>query len=160
MEEAGELGVGAAQEHSRSRVESPRARTQRCRDQGDQGPETYPEAQTDGVSGTARERQAETQRHRKKCTERGNKDRYTQGDSDGLTLEDRNKDAQRETQRDHTHTHTRARKLKTDTQLKTQGVPLLVQWLTRCALNEEHPGSIPGQGTRSHMPQLRLRAVI
>ena len=35
------------------------------------------------------------------------------------------------------------------------GIPLLVQWLKFCASKAGGPGSIPGQGTRSHMPQLR-----
>ena len=35
---------------------------------------------------------------------------------------------------------------------------LLVQWLRVCAPNEEGPGSIPDQRTRSHIPQLRLNA--
>ncbi|TEA35681.1 hypothetical protein DBR06_SOUSAS1110027, partial [Sousa chinensis] len=33
---------------------------------------------------------------------------------------------------------------------------LVVQWLSLHAPNEGGPGSIPGQGTRSHMPQLRV----
>ena len=33
---------------------------------------------------------------------------------------------------------------------------LVVQWLTHCTLSAGSPGSIPGQGTRSHMLQLRL----
>lgn len=106
MGEAGELGVGAAQKHSRSRVEYPRARTQRCRDQGDQGPETYPEAQTDGVSGTARERQAETQRHRKKCTERGNRKTDVHSETVmGLPWK-REIRTRRERHKETTHTHT------------------------------------------------------
>ncbi|TEA37350.1 hypothetical protein DBR06_SOUSAS1910041, partial [Sousa chinensis] len=32
---------------------------------------------------------------------------------------------------------------------------LVVQWLRLCAPNAGGLGSIPGQGTRSHMPQLR-----
>ena len=32
---------------------------------------------------------------------------------------------------------------------------LVVQWLRLHALNAEGPGSIPGQGSRSHMPQLK-----
>ena len=38
--------------------------------------------------------------------------------------------------------------------LKNQGTFLGVQWLTLCSPNALS-GSIPGQGTRSHMPQLR-----
>ena len=30
-------------------------------------------------------------------------------------------------------------------------------WLRLCTPNAGGPGSIPGQGTRSHMPQLRIR---
>ena len=36
------------------------------------------------------------------------------------------------------------------------GTSLLVQWLRLHTPNVEGPGSIPGQGTRSHMPQLRV----
>ena len=32
----------------------------------------------------------------------------------------------------------------------------MVQQLRLCAPNAGDPGSIPGQGTRSHMPQLRV----
>ena len=32
----------------------------------------------------------------------------------------------------------------------------VVQWLRLCALSAEHPGSIPGQETRSHILQLRV----
>ena len=35
----------------------------------------------------------------------------------------------------------------------------MVQWLGLHALNAGGLGSIPGQGTRSHMPQLRLGTV-
>ena len=35
------------------------------------------------------------------------------------------------------------------------GTSLVVQWLRPCAPNADSPGSIPGQGTRSHMPQLK-----
>ena len=35
------------------------------------------------------------------------------------------------------------------------GTSLVVQWLRLCAPNAGGPGSIPGQGTRAHMPQLR-----
>ena len=37
------------------------------------------------------------------------------------------------------------------------GTSLMVQWVRLCAPNAGVPGSIPGQGTRSHMPQLRAR---
>ena len=72
----------------------------------------YPEAQTDGVSGTARERQAEPQRHR------GNRCAGRSAQKEGIerqtyTVRQRwaylgreNKDPQRETQRGHTHTRT------------------------------------------------------
>ena len=36
------------------------------------------------------------------------------------------------------------------------GTSLVVQWLRLRALNAGGPGSIPGQGTRSHMPQLKI----
>ena len=40
--------------------------------------------------------------------------------------------------------------------LKTHvGTALVVQWLILCAPNAGGPGSIPGQGARCHMPQLR-----
>ena len=42
-----------------------------------------------------------------------------------------------------------------DHQEDMTGTSLVVQWL-RCNIpNAGHPGSISGQGTRSHMPQLR-----
>ena len=34
--------------------------------------------------------------------------------------------------------------------------PLVVQWLRLCTLNAGGRGLIPGQGTRSYMPQLKL----
>ncbi|TEA16676.1 hypothetical protein DBR06_SOUSAS20610068, partial [Sousa chinensis] len=34
---------------------------------------------------------------------------------------------------------------------------LVVQWLRLRAPSAGGPGSIPGQGTRSHIPQLRVR---
>ena len=34
--------------------------------------------------------------------------------------------------------------------------PLVVQWLRLCASNTGGPGSIPDQGTRSHLPQLKI----
>ena len=36
------------------------------------------------------------------------------------------------------------------------GTSLVVQWVRLCAPNEGGLGSIPGRGTRSHMPQLRV----
>ena len=33
---------------------------------------------------------------------------------------------------------------------------MVVQWLRLCAPNAGGLGSIPGQGTRSHMPQLKI----
>ena len=38
---------------------------------------------------------------------------------------------------------------------RIEGISLVVQWLKLCALNAGGPGSIPGQGTRSHMSELR-----
>ncbi|TEA28872.1 hypothetical protein DBR06_SOUSAS4010089, partial [Sousa chinensis] len=38
-----------------------------------------------------------------------------------------------------------------------KGTSLVVQWLRLHTPNAGSPGSIPGQGTRSHMPQLRVR---
>ena len=35
------------------------------------------------------------------------------------------------------------------------GTSLVAQWLRLCAPNSGRPGSTPGQGTRSHMPQLK-----
>ena len=37
-----------------------------------------------------------------------------------------------------------------------EGTSLLVQWVRLCVPNAGGPGSIPGQGTKAHMPQLRL----
>ena len=36
---------------------------------------------------------------------------------------------------------------------------LVVQWLRLCAPNSGDLGSIPGQGTRSHRPQLKILRV-
>ena len=36
-----------------------------------------------------------------------------------------------------------------------KGTCLEVQCIRLCTLNAGDPGSIPGQGTRSHMPQLK-----
>ena len=36
------------------------------------------------------------------------------------------------------------------------GTSLVVQWLRLCAPNAGDSGLIPGQGTISHMPQLRV----
>ena len=33
---------------------------------------------------------------------------------------------------------------------------LAVHWLRLCAPNVGRPGSVPGQGTRAHMPQLKI----
>ena len=38
------------------------------------------------------------------------------------------------------------------------GNSLVVQWLRLCTPDSGGLGSIPGQGTRSHMPQLRFYA--
>ena len=35
------------------------------------------------------------------------------------------------------------------------GTSLVVQWLRLCSPKADSPGSIPGQGTRSHMSQLK-----
>ena len=40
---------------------------------------------------------------------------------------------------------------------KDLGTSLVVQWLRLRPSNAGDPGLIPGQGTRSHMPQLRVR---
>ena len=39
---------------------------------------------------------------------------------------------------------------------KQEGTSLGVQWLRLHSPNARVPGSIPGQGTRPHMPQLRV----
>ena len=44
----------------------------------------------------------------------------------------------------------------TTVQFKILGTSVVVQWLRLHALNAQDPGLIPGQGTRSHMPQLRV----
>ena len=36
------------------------------------------------------------------------------------------------------------------------GTSVVLQWLGLHAFNAEGPGSIPGQGTRSHMLQLKI----
>ena len=41
---------------------------------------------------------------------------------------------------------------------KLVGTSLVVQWLRVCTPNAEGPGSVTGQGTRSHMPQQRSSA--
>ena len=43
-----------------------------------------------------------------------------------------------------------------DNQNAMLGTSLVVQWLRFWALNVRGPNLIPGQGTRSHMPQLRV----
>ena len=43
-----------------------------------------------------------------------------------------------------------------DLQNKMKGTSMVVQWLRLHTPNAEGPGSIPGQGTRSHMLQLRV----
>ena len=40
--------------------------------------------------------------------------------------------------------------------MTVEGTSLVVQWLRYHTLSEENPGSISGQGTRFHMPQLRV----
>ena len=42
--------------------------------------------------------------------------------------------------------------------MKKHGTSLAVQWLRLHTPNARGPGSTPGQGTRSHMLQLRLDA--
>ena len=37
-----------------------------------------------------------------------------------------------------------------------RGTSPVVQWLRLCAPNARGPGLIPGQGTRSHVPQLSV----
>ena len=51
----------------------------------------------------------------------------------------------------HTNKRTEPSPLKVST-----GASLVVQWPRSCIPNARGPGSIPGQGTRSHMLQLRL----
>ena len=41
-------------------------------------------------------------------------------------------------------------------QRKKLGAPLVIQWLRHCALIAGGPGLIPGQGTRSHVSQLKM----
>jgi len=48
------------------------------------------------------------------------------------------------------------RDLVTEQQQQQKGGPM-VKWLRFYNPNSGSPGSIPGQGTRSHMPQLRVR---
>ena len=38
---------------------------------------------------------------------------------------------------------------------KKMGTSLVIQWLRRYATNAGHQGSMPGEGTRSHMLHLR-----
>ena len=45
------------------------------------------------------------------------------------------------------------------TKIQKRGTSLVVQWLRLQAPNAGGPGSIPVQGTRSHMPQLRFSVV-
>ena len=44
-----------------------------------------------------------------------------------------------------------------ESKLKARRLPWAVQWLRFCIPNAGGPGSIPGRGTRSHMPQLGVR---
>ena len=37
---------------------------------------------------------------------------------------------------------------------------LVAQWLSCCILNAGGPGLISGQGTRAHMPQLKILSAI
>ena len=43
-----------------------------------------------------------------------------------------------------------------DKNILNSGISLVVQWLRLCAPNAGGPGSIPGQGTRSHVLQLKI----
>ena len=45
---------------------------------------------------------------------------------------------------------------QTYAQKTNEGTSLVVQWLRLCIPCAGDPGLIPGQGTRFHMPQLRL----
>ena len=49
--------------------------------------------------------------------------------------------------------------LPTALKIKAQGTSLVVQWLKLRIPITRDPGSIPGQGTRSHMPQLKILRV-
>ena len=40
--------------------------------------------------------------------------------------------------------------------IKKKNTSQVVQWLRKCSPNAGGPGLIPGQGTRSQMPQLRV----
>ena len=40
------------------------------------------------------------------------------------------------------------------------GTSLVAQWLRLCVPNAGAPGLIPGQGTSSHMPQLKVSYAI
>jgi len=42
----------------------------------------------------------------------------------------------------------------------TPRTSLVVQWLILCTPNAGGANSIPGQGTRSHMPQLRWKILL
>ena len=50
-----------------------------------------------------------------------------------------------------THFNISTGELKVKIKKKTGGTSLVVQWLRLCAPNAGGLGSIPGQGTRSHM---------
>ena len=52
--------------------------------------------------------------------------------------------------------HADLRAKHTEYNEKKKGTPLVVQGLRLHAPTAGTPGSIPGQGTRSHMPQLRV----
>ena len=43
-----------------------------------------------------------------------------------------------------------------ETQNTVRGTSLVVQWLKLCAPNAAGPGSIPGRGTKSHLPQRKI----
>ena len=46
--------------------------------------------------------------------------------------------------------------IDTNSEISTTGTPLVVQWLRLQAPNAGGLDSIPGQGTRSHEPQLKV----
>ena len=58
-------------------------------------------------------------------------------------------------ERDRSHNRLNKIKLKKKKRRRSYGTFLVVQWLRLCASNAGDPGSISGQGTRSHMLQLR-----
>lgn len=107
-----------------------------------------PEAQTDGVSGTAR-RQAEPPKAgetdaQEEVHRRGDETDIHSETEMGLPRK-RNKDPQRG-HKEATTARTRAGKLKTDTQLEDTRASLLVQWLAYAVPSMKGPVQSPGQG--------------